>query len=607
MEEKESAISGPYEEFRICFCGKIPSGSVEWYFIDVSVEEACLSEKTESSTREPTRFSVAKHLPSYAALGGLIYSLGGQRRSYGGGETLLNDVWVLDFKSLEDLKPGSIPPPLSLLPSLSSELRVEDREPTGVGDDIAETKLVPGRKPGSGEAQSQKSQKSSSVNLGGQENLGSHDILTGSGEAQSQKSSSENLGGQENQENLGSHDFLTGSGKAQSQKSSLRDLPLRKDITALQLKPLERLEHALELMQLEQRGLEQRLRAKLEQREHRQLELQLRQLKLNYRKLQHERYCLLLPIEIYSYMDVVPAASVEDWKPGLPMNFARYNPHTMVVDHKLYVLGGFQPNQKQDDGWIEVFDPEEKKWESLPGPPDQIHSSIMISGLLKSKKEIIIAKQRWDCHPSLFYSYNITTRCWNELSLPSDSKASVHSNVERAVILPPNIGRAVTVGNTLYWISTEEDNDECTIRAYDLDRNMWFEDHLNTAKIFGRREYFSSIYSRGPGFLHLIDQKFCLLLQSSVKKKDPQLSIEYLYCVILDISPIYDQEDEDWGKFELRTVSTQKYSMDQYIDFLDCMLLDRVSGVKSVDRRGQSTSTNISFQETERRTRAKIR
>uniref|UniRef100_A0A7N2MZY2 FKB95-like N-terminal Kelch domain-containing protein n=1 Tax=Quercus lobata TaxID=97700 RepID=A0A7N2MZY2_QUELO len=356
MEEKDSVISGPYEEFRICFCGKIRSGSVEWYLIDVSVEEACLSEKTESSTRELTPFSVAKHLPSYAALGGLIYSLGGERCSYRGGDTLLNDVWLLDFQSLED------------------------------------------------------------------------------------------------------------------------------------------------------------------------------------------------------------------WKPGLPMNFARCNPHTMVVDHKLYVLGGFLPNhnQNQGDGWIEVFDPEEKKWESLPSPPDQIHSSIMISGFLKSKKEIIIAKQRWDRHPMLFYSYNIMTRCWNTL-VPHESEASVH--------LPPNAGRAVTVGNTLYWISTEEYSHECTIRAYDLDRNMWFEDHLNTVTLFGRREYFTSIYSRGPGFLHLVDQKFCLLLQSSVKKKDPQPSIEYLYCVILDISPIYDYEHEDWGMFELTTLSVQKYSMDHYIHFLDCMLL----------------------------------
>nr|POF26855.1 f-box/kelch-repeat protein [Quercus suber] len=310
MEEKDSAISGPYEEFRICFCGQFRSGCVEWYLIDVSVEETCLSEKTESSTRELTPFSVAKHLPSYAALGGLIYSLGG--------DTLLNDVWLLDFKSFEDLKPGSIPP---LSPSL--------------------------RKPGSGKAHR--------------------------GEAQ------------------------------------VASIPMDVD----------------------------------------------------YYDVMHVGYDSL-------HVDsdkASPPPLEEDWKPGLPMNFARYNPHTMVVDHKLYVLGGFLPNQKQADGWIEVFDPEEKKWESLPSPPDQIHSSIMISGLLKSKKEIIIAKQRWDRHPMLFYSYNIMTRCWNTL-VPHESEASVH--------LPPDAGRAVTVGNTLYWISTEECSHECTIRAYDLDRNMWY-------------------------------------------------------------------------------------------------------------------------------------
>ncbi|KAK9988006.1 hypothetical protein SO802_028245 [Lithocarpus litseifolius] len=281
------------------------------------------------------------------------------------------------------------------------------------------------------------------------------------------------------------------------------------------------------------------------------------------------------------------------WNGGPPMTFARCNPHTMVVDQKLYVLGGFELNQKnQADGWIEVFDPKGKRWESLPSPPDQIHSSVMISGLLKAKKEIIIAKQRWDRDPMSFYSYNIMTRRWNTL-VPHRSEASVH--------LPPNAGRAVTVDNTLYWISTEEHNHECIIRAYDLDRNMWFEDHLNTATIFGSllegREHFSSIYSSRPGFLHLRYQKFCLLLQSSITKDDLESSIEYLYCAILDISPIYEQEDR--GKFKWKKLSVQKYSMDQYINFLDCMLVleDRVSGVKSVDRGGQSTSSDISFQE----------
>ena len=482
MEKKDSAISGPYEEFRIAICGKIPSGFVEWYFIDVSVEEACLSEKTESSTRELTPFSVARHLPSYAALGGHIYSLGGQRRSDSGGDTLLNDVWLLDFKSLEDLKPGP-------LLSVSTSLLLRDK-----------LKLAPGWKPGSGEApDSDKAQV----------------------QAQAQAP------------------WTTGCWTTESDEFCDNDWDLEEP------KPEPKKAHRGEYPEAQA-----------------------------YFKTSEDWYS---PTEeVFGGTD----SDDENWKPGLPMNFSRCNPHTMVVDHKLYVLGGFLPNQNQADGWIEVFDPEEKKWESLPSPPDQIHSSIMISGLLKSKKEIIIAKQRWDCHPLLFYSYNITTRCWDtlvppesELSVHSESKASVHSNVERAVILPPNIGRAVTVGNTLYWISSEEHKQGCTIRAYDFDRKMWFEDHLNTATIFGRLEYFSSIYSRGPGFLHLVEQKFCLLLQSTITKKDPQSSIEYLYCVILDISPIYEHEHEDWGKFELTTVSVQKYSMDHYIDFLDCMLL----------------------------------
>ena len=454
-EEKDSEISCPCEEFRIWFCGEVPSGSVAWYFIDVS-------EKTESSTKKLYPFLVSEHFPSvyYAFLKGCIYFLGGQR-SLGdqrSGKTLLNDVWILDIKSLDSFAARG------------------------------EEKLKGPEKP---------------------------------------------------------HERL----KLNWPKLEPR---LKLEPSILQSMP----ESMREIMQ----SMPERVREIMRESIRESMPESMREIMRESMResmpesMPEQRMFHALPLR-------EPRAPVVR---GPPMAFARCNPHTMVVDQKLYVLGGFEPNQNQADGWIEVFDPVVGKWESLPSPPDQIHSTVMISGLLKAKKEIIIAKQRWDRHPMIFYSYNIMTRCWKPLATPA-SEASVH--------LPPNAGRAVTVGNTLYWISTEEHNRECIIRAYDLDRNIWFEEHLNTAAIFGScgiQEHFSSIYSSGPGFLHLRDQKFCLLLQSSITKNYPQSSIEYLYCVILEISPIYELEGR--GRFELTIVSFQKYSMDQYIDFLDCML-----------------------------------
>nr|XP_023920749.1 uncharacterized protein LOC112032213 isoform X2 [Quercus suber]POF00008.1 f-box/kelch-repeat protein [Quercus suber] len=514
MEEKDSEISGPCEEFRICFCGEVPSGSVAWYCIDVS-------EKTESSTKKLNSFSETEHFPSvyYAFLKGCIYSLGGHRS----GRTLLNDVWILDIKSLD---------------SFAARGEEKLKEPEKPQKRLKQ-KLKEAEKP-------EKRLKLTELKFGQPKDPGKFDMLRkiemGTADPGLKKAAADAALKKAKAyaaKKVATAEEAAAAAAAAKEAEAAKAAAMEAAAKAARTMGGVTVDTLLDFLCLE-------------------------------RESPKEPEFLTEPLGLR-------------WIRGPPMTFARCNPHTMVVDQKLYVLGGFEPNQNQADGWIEVFDPKEKKWESLPSPPDQIHSSVMISGLLKAKKEIIIAKQLWDRHPMSFYSYNIMTRCWNPL-VPHESEASVH--------LPPNAGRAVTVGNTLYWISTEEHNHECIILAYDLDRNMWFEDHLNTATIFGRREHFSSIYSSRPGFLHLRDQKFCLLLQSSITKDDPESSIEYLYCVILDISPIYEHEDR--GKFELTIVSFQKYSMDRYINFLDCML--GVSGVKSVDRR-QCTSTNISIQE----------
>ena len=494
MEEKDSEISGPCEEFRIYFCGGVPSGSVAWYCIDVL-------EKTESSTKELNPFSVTKHFPSvyHAFLNGCIYSLGGQQSD----RTLLNDVWILDIKSLDSF-------------AARVEEKLKDPEKPQKRLKLKEPEFEKPKDP------------------------------------------------EKPQEPERSFSYW----KPKEPKPEEPEKP----------KDPEKPQKWLKLKEPEFEKPKESERSfsywKPEEPEKPQVpKVPLIDFSLSYS----------LPVvdlddsDFFSFLGPFEPASPKEpekqeskslaaerllWARGPPMTFARCNPHTMVVDQKLYVLGGFEPNQNHAYGWIEVFDPVVGRWEFLPSPPDEIHSSVMISGLLKAKKEIIIAKQRWDRDPMTFYSYNIMTRCWNTL-VPHRSEASVH--------LPPNAGRAVTVGNTLYWISTEEHNTECIICAYDLDRNMWFEEDLNTAAIFGslleRREHFSSIYSSRPGFLHLRDQKFCLLLQSSITKDDPESSIEYLYRVILDI-----YKHEDRGKIEWTTVSVRKYSIDQYINFLDCML-----------------------------------
>ena len=122
----------------------------------------------------------------------------------------------------------------------------------------------------------------------------------------------------------------------------------------------------------------------------------------------------------------------DGWKRGPPMTNSRCNPHTMILDGKLYVLGGFSDFGLKVVDYMEVYNPRLRKWESLPNPPfDFEHFNVekfITSSLVETKKEIIVKKAA--------YSYNVMTRCRKTL------EPSVRNLCERVV----------TVGNTLYWV-----------------------------------------------------------------------------------------------------------------------------------------------------------
>lgn len=112
----------------------------------------------------------------------------------------------------------------------------------------------------------------------------------------------------------------------------------------------------------------------------------------------------------------------DGWKFGPPMNTARDMSfsHTMVLDGKLYVLGGLpllslQPQQHQYR-WMEVFDPSSSTWEALPNPPSEIHLRQMITAVIESRKQILVTSlvpnnERSANSEAIFYTYNVTTRC----------------------------------------------------------------------------------------------------------------------------------------------------------------------------------------------------
>ena len=136
-------------------------------------------------------------------------------------------------------------------------------------------------------------------------------------------------------------------------------------------------------------------------------------------------------------------------------------------------------------------------------------------------------------------------------------------------------GRAVVVdGTKAYWASIvfrEARNfSTVTIFGFDLKSKSWAYKDLNAGAFLG---YSESFFWTDPGFLHLSDHKFCLLLHS-VRSPD---RVFFLYCIVVDLSAFIGHSCFPKKPLLHSVVSVQKYSLDKRIDLLDCMIM-QVSG-----------------------------
>ena len=60
------------------------------------------------------------------------------------------------------------------------------------------------------------------------------------------------------------------------------------------------------------------------------------------------------------------------WERAPSMKYCRHKPQAIVVDGKLYVFGdglGWLQPKDSFSGWMEVYDPKLRTWETLPNPP----------------------------------------------------------------------------------------------------------------------------------------------------------------------------------------------------------------------------------------------
>jgi hypothetical protein len=114
-------------------------------------------------------------------------------------------------------------------------------------------------------------------------------------------------------------------------------------------------------------------------------------------------------------------------------------------------------------------------------------------------------------------------------------------------------GKAVAVGNILYWIT-----DDVHLLACDLDLDLWLIGNLK-----GLNFRFEFEEPALPGFIHLEDQRFCIIQRTSE-------SDAYIDCILFDVSPMPEKK-----KLRISIVSTIKYKTKTWTHFCitDCLLL----------------------------------
>ena len=260
-----------------------------------------------------------------------------------------------------------------------------------------------------------------------------------------------------------------------------------------------------------------------------------------------------------------------DWNSVPLMKFyKRWEPRTLVLHNKLYVLGGFYSQKSRgtfpipaEAGWMEEFDPSLQEWKALPNPPFGIYSVPAIAVPLHAKKQILVAYYSDLKHYYLeFYIYDVMSRSWTTFA--SGSRCIDDS--------APLTGRVVMVGNTLYWPSLEDLQEAgmCTIYAYNLDMDVVSRGHFSVRSVLDDADTDEHLYcnSEPPGLIHLGGRKFCLLLHSSSRGS------YYLNCLVLHLEEDYsDYHYYDSGFLTISILSYQKYALPHYIDLWDNVLL----------------------------------
>ncbi|XP_059463474.1 uncharacterized protein LOC132192218 isoform X1 [Corylus avellana] len=176
----------------------------------------------------------------------------------------------------------------------------------------------------------------------------------------------------------------------------------------------------------------------------------------------------------------------------------RIEPHTFVLDDKIYVLSGHQDHLGAPE--IEAYDPKTGESKALPHLPSPLGYSF-ICAALENPSRIIVASptEKEEEETAVFYQYDLLKECWISLQ-----ERRLHFLCPLGDL--PEGGNAVTAGNSLYWVTS----DKTKLLAYVVDDNLWLLGSLQGLGI----SFVEEVGYDGPNpfsFIHLENERFCLI------------------------------------------------------------------------------------------------
>ncbi|KAH7843892.1 hypothetical protein Vadar_021926 [Vaccinium darrowii] len=213
------------------------------------------------------------------------------------------------------------------------------------------------------------------------------------------------------------------------------------------------------------------------------------------------------------------------WESAATMPNRIYSAHRcLVLNGKLYCLGGYRPSFINDDGvdfserkrkwseekaapWAMAYDPTSDVWESLPDPPvvpeDDYATFSAVVDFVNDKPRIVLGSPL----KNMLQIYDVDTRDWEQQDFVIGYNR-IQDLVHQAAPL--------AVDNKLYWYAVDI---HCLV-GYDLDTKMWFQGYL---PMHDHDAYVYSDHGAFPPCLgHLGGgDNFCLLWVSLLTPRSP--------------------------------------------------------------------------------------